>query len=116
MCDFTQITIIIIIIISAFLKRFFLGIQSAVAYIITPSGNHHNHFASSRTICNWPSARPISTKIVIFPTYDRYQMRSGQRGKLGLRILPRDHNMLVIAGLELTTLIEIRNIMWLSSG
>ena len=40
----------------------------------------------------------------IFPTYDRYQMRSGQRGKVGLRILPRDYNMLAVAGLELTTL------------
>ena len=30
-------------------------------YIITPSGNRHNHLASPRTICNWPSARPINT-------------------------------------------------------
>ena len=54
-------------IISAFLQRLFLGIQSAVAYIITPSGNRHNHFASLRMICNWPSARPICTQIVISP-------------------------------------------------
>ena len=28
-----------------------------------PIRNHHNHFTSPRTICNWPSARPISTNI-----------------------------------------------------
>ena len=78
--------------------------QSAVAYIITPSGNRDNHCASPRMNCSRPSARPIHTLIVTFNTTDRSQIRSGQRRKLRLSILPRDTNTLAVAGLELTIL------------
>ena len=77
--------------------------QNAVAIIITPSGNHHNHCVSPRMICSWPSARPIHTLIITFPTVDRSQIYSGQRSKLRLSILPRDTNTLAVVGLELTT-------------
>ena len=39
-----------------------------------------------------------------FPTTGSYQMRSSQRSKLRLSILPRDTSTLAVAGLELTTL------------
>ena len=38
---------------------------------------------------------------VIFPTYDRYQMRSGQQSKLRLSILPWDTNTLTVTGSNL---------------
>ena len=88
-----RLIIMIIIIISAFVWRLYYY----------PVRKWSQSFRS--TICNWPSACPICTKIVIFPTTDRYQMRSGQRSKLRLNILPRDTNTLAVAGLELTTLI-----------
>ena len=74
--------------------------HSAVVYIISPSGNHHNHFASVRTVCYWPSAHLISTQIVT-----RNKMRSCQRTKMRLKILPRDTNTFAVAGLELTILV-----------
>ena len=59
-----------------------------------------NHFASPRTVRNWPSACSISTSIIIFPTTDRYQMRSGQQSKLRLSILPRDTNTLAVVSAQ----------------
>ena len=56
-----QIYTIIIIRILQLYSNFLEGLKPLLSNIITPSENHHNHFASPIMVCNWPSASPIRT-------------------------------------------------------
>ena len=83
------------VIISAFVQRLFLGIQSAVAYYHLRKASQSFDFTQDSL--QLAKRTPIGTYIAIFLTYNRYQLRSGQQSKLRLKCLVQGSNRLAVA-------------------